>query len=127
MSITIPTPVVWANQPPLLGNIPRSQDLQITWSGGGPNDVVAILGASVSPAVPNGLVGEFICTANASDGHFTVPSDALANIPATSLPVTAPTALLAVGSFSSARFTARGLDFGFVWSLLTTAQLVVFQ
>jgi len=41
--------------------------------------------------------------------------------------VTAPTALLAVGSFSSARFTARGLDFGFVWSLLTTAQLVVFQ
>ena len=127
VSITIPTPVVWANQPPLLGNIPRSQDLQITWSGGGPNDVVAILGASVSPAVPNGLVGEFICTANASDGHFTVPSDALANIPATSLPVTAPTALLAVGSFSSARFAARGLDFGFVWSLLTTAQLVVFQ
>ena len=94
---------------------------------GGPNDVVAIFGFSISPAVPNGLIGEFICTANASDGQFTVPADVIANIPATSLPVTAPTSVLAVGSFSSARFTASGLDFGYFWSLLTTAQAVVFQ
>ena len=127
VSITIPTTVVWANQPPLLGNIPRSQDLQITWSGGGPNDVVGIYGVSLSPAVPNGLVGQFICTAKASDGQFTVPSDVLANIPATILPVTTPTTILAVGSFSSARFTAHGLDFGYVWSLLTTVQFVAFQ
>jgi hypothetical protein len=119
--------VVWANQPPLLENIPRSQDLRINWTGGGPDDVVAIFGFSTSPAVPNGLLGEFLCTAKASDGHFSVPSDALANLPATSLPVTSPTSAVAVGSFSSARFTARGLDFGYVWSLLTTFQIVVFQ
>jgi len=126
-SITIPPTVTWTNQPPLLGNISRSQDLQITWSGGGPNDVVIIYGASISPAVPNGLVGEFICAARASDGQFTVPADVMANIPATSLPVTAPTALIAVGSFSSARFTASGLDFGYIWSLLATVQVVTFQ
>jgi hypothetical protein len=126
-SITIPPTVVWTNQPPALGNIPRSRDLQITWSGGEPNDVVAIYGASVSPAVPNGLVGEFICAAPAKDGQFTVPADVLANIPATSLPVTAPTALIAVGSFSSARFTATGLDFGYIWSLLAAVQAVTFQ
>ena len=101
--------------------------MQITWSGGGPNDVVIIYGASISPAVPNGLVGEFICAARASDGQFTVPADVMANIPATSLPVTEPTALIAVGSFSSARFTASGLDFGYIWSLLATAQVVAFQ
>jgi len=88
---------------------------------------VAIFGFSSSPAVPNGLVGEFLCTANASDGQLAVPADVMANIPATILPVTAPTSALAVGSFSSARFTAKGLDFGYAWSLLTTVQLVVFQ
>jgi len=88
---------------------------------------VAIFGFSSSPAVPNGLVGEFICTANASDGQLTVPADVMANIPATILPVTAPTAALAVGSFSNARFKASGLDFGYVWSLLTTVQVVAFQ
>jgi uncharacterized protein (TIGR03437 family) len=127
VSITIPTTVVWSNPPSLLGVVPRSQDLQITWSGGGPNDVVAIFGFSSSPAVPNGIVGEFLCTANASDGQLTVPADVMANIPATTLPVTSPTAALAVGSFSNARFTAKGLDFGYVWSLLTTVQIVVFQ
>ena len=127
VSITIPTTVVWSNPPTLFGNIPRSQDLTITWSGGGPNDVVAIFGFSSSPAVPNGLVGEFVCTANASDGQLTVPADVMANIPATTLPLTAPTAALAVGSFANARFMARGLDFGYMWSLLTTVQAVVFQ
>ena len=83
--------------------------------------MVAIFGFSSSPAVPNGLVSELLCTAKASVGRFTVPSDVLANLPATSLPVTSATAALAVGSFSSARFTASGLDFGYVWSLLTTA------
>jgi hypothetical protein len=118
---------VWTNQPSQFGTIPRSQDLPISWSGGGPNDVVAIYGLSISPAVPNGLVGQFTCTANASDGQFTVPADVMANIPATTLPVTGPTAALAVGTFSSARFTARGLDFGYIWSLLTTAQFIIFQ
>src|SRR5205085_8916027 len=99
--ITIPDTVVWTNQPSLLGVIPRSQDLKITWSGGGPNDVVVIFGFSSSPVVPNGLVGEFICTANASDGQFMVPADVLANVPATVLPVLTATGALAVGSFSN--------------------------
>jgi uncharacterized protein (TIGR03437 family) len=127
VSITIPTTVVWSNAPTLFGVIPRTQDLQINWSGGGPSDVVVIFGFSASPAVPNGLVGEFLCTANVSDGQFMVPADVMANVPATALPITSATAALAVGSFSSARFTARGLDFGYVWSLLTTAQVVAFQ
>jgi uncharacterized protein (TIGR03437 family) len=126
-SITIPTTVVWTNEPSLGGNIPRSQDLPITWSGGGPNDVVAIFGFSISPAVPNGLVGDFICAAKASDGQFTVPAEVMANIPATLLPLTAPTSALSVGSFSSARFTAAGLDFGYAWSLVSTIQVVAFQ
>jgi len=126
-SITVPTTVVWTNQPPLGGNVPLSRDLPITWRGGGPNDVVVIFGFSISPAVPNGLVGEFVCAARASDGQFTVPRDVMANIPATILPLTAPTSALSVGSFSNARFTATGLDFGYAWSLVSSFQVVAFQ
>ena len=51
----------------------------------------------------------------------------MANIPATDLPVAGPSAGIAVGSFSNARFTASGLDLGYVWSLVTATQYVVFQ
>ena len=73
------------------------------------------------------MVGQFICSANASDGQFTVPADVMANIPATDLPVAGPSAGIAVDSFSNARFTASGQDLGYVWSLVTATQYVVFQ
>ncbi len=88
---------------------------------------MAIFGFSISLAVPDGLIGEFLCAAKASDGQFTVPRDMMANIPATILPLTAPTSALSVGSFSNARFAAPGLDFGYAWSLVSSFQVVAFQ
>jgi hypothetical protein len=56
----------------------HGQDLVVTWTGGGPNDVVVVYGLSITGSVPNGMVGQFICSANASDGQFTVPADVTA-------------------------------------------------
>ena len=89
--------------------------------------MVVVYGLSITGSVPNGMVGQFICSANASDGQFTVPADVMSNIPATDLPVAGPSAGIAVGSFSNARFTESGLDLGYVWSLVTATQYVVFQ
>jgi hypothetical protein len=96
-------------------------------TGGGPNDVAVVYGLSITGSVPNGMVRQFICSANVSDGQFTVPADVMANIPATGLPVAGPRAGIAVGSFSNARFTASGLDLGYVLSLVTATQYLVFQ
>jgi hypothetical protein len=82
---------------------------------------------SVSPAMPNGLVAGFICAANARDHQFTIPADVMASLLAAPPPITASTAGIAMGTHSTKRSTAGGLDLGLVWSLLTTTQVVGFQ
>lgn len=48
-ALTIPSsPPVWSN-PNAFSNISRSQDQTITWSGGAPGGLVAVLGASADP------------------------------------------------------------------------------
>jgi hypothetical protein len=125
-TLNVPQSVNWTSQPQLLGNIPRSQDLTITWSGGGPDSTVVIFGGTALP-VNNPFVGEFLCSARAGDGQFTIPSYVLANVPATILPETTLQSFLSVGSASSARFNARGLDAGYAFSLASAVQVVVFQ
>ena len=86
-SITVPTPVNWTNRASIT-TVARSQNLPITWSGGG-SGVVSIVGMSGSqaggtPTNPLFDVAVFTCIANASAGSFSVPSAVLSQLPASS-------------------------------------------
>jgi uncharacterized protein (TIGR03437 family) len=120
-SLTIPsTPPVWTNQDALT-NIPRSQDLTITWSGGVAGSYVSIIGSSADPVSKAGA--EFICTERADAGTFTVPAWILSAMPASGAdPGAGGTAdgFLTLQSTVAqpARFQAPGIDVGFFnWSL----------
>ena len=119
--LTIPgNPPVWTNQD-ALSNIPRSQDMTVTWSGGVAGTYIWILGSSADPATKAGA--EFICTERAEAGTFTVPSWVLSAMPASGPdPGAGGTAdgFLTLQSTLAqpVRFQATGIDVGFFnWSL----------
>ena len=77
--LTLPAFVVPTNIP---ASINRAQDLTLTWTGGAPYSVVSIFGISGVPiALPQTSYVEFICTADASAGTFTIPSHVLNLLP----------------------------------------------
>lgn len=76
---TLPAYVTPTNLP---ASINPSQDLTVTWSGGSAYQLVSIFGISGVPvALPNTSFVDFICTADASAGSFTVPSAILNLLP----------------------------------------------
>jgi len=120
-SLTIPgNPPVWTNQDSLT-NIPRSQDVTITWSGGVAGSYIWIIGSSADPATKAGA--EFICTERADVGTFTVPAWVLSAMPASgpdsSAGGTADGFLTLHSTLAQpVRFQATGIDVGFFnWSL----------
>ncbi len=87
VSIAVPTPIDWTNRSSI-SNVSRSQNLPITWSGGG-SGLVTIVGLSGNQAGgtqtnPIFDVAGFTCIANASAGSFSVPSAVLSQLPASS-------------------------------------------
>jgi hypothetical protein len=126
--LTIPSNVAtWSNQDSL-GNIPRTQDLQITWSGGDPNTYVAIFGSSADPKTGAGTA--FVCVERANIGRLTVPFWILSSMPASGLsPEGALVGYLAfaVTIPQPTRFQANGVDVGFFNWGMVQAKNVVFQ
>lgn len=120
-SLTIPSnPPVWTNQD-ALSNVPRSQDVTLTWSGGVAGGYVAIIGSSADPAT--GAGGSFTCTERADAGSFTVPAWVLSAVPASGVDPSVGTAVgfLTMGSVlpQPVRFQATGVDVGFfTWGAL---------
>ncbi|MEP7365959.1 MAG: hypothetical protein ABI972_22105 [Acidobacteriota bacterium] len=108
---TYPQPLTWTNEASITA-VNRTQNLNITWSGGAANDLVVISGSSsnTNPAVG----ANFICYATASAGSFSVPSWVLSALPISSSAGGAPTGILLVGntSLDPSRFTASGIDIG---------------
>ena len=120
-SLTIPgNPPVWTNQDALT-NIPRSQDMTVTWSGGVAGSYIWILGSSADPASKAGA--QFICTERAEVGTFTVPAWVLSAMPASGADPTAggtADGFLTLHSTLAqpVRFQTTGIDVGFFnWSL----------
>ncbi len=127
--LTIPSStVVWTNES-AVSNIPRSQDLTVTWSGGAAGGIVAIFGGSADPST--GAAAGFQCVAPADAGTFSVPTWLLSALPASGKD---PTVGVAVGFLALAstlaqpiRFEATGIDIGFFnWVELQT-ETVVYQ
>jgi hypothetical protein len=83
-SVTVPTPLDWTNKNSI-SNIDRSQNLNVTWTGGGSN-IVTITG--ISGALAGGTqqkpvydAAVFFCYQNASAGSFSIPSAVLSQLP----------------------------------------------
>jgi hypothetical protein len=115
-NVTTPPAINWTNMGALF-NLPRGQDLSITWSGTAASDDVAILGVTALPSSAGQVpMFEFLCIAFASAGQFNVPSLVLSSIPNTAQVQGTPGITLAVSDVSVAPFTARGLDVGFISS-----------
>ena len=129
-SLTIPgNPPVWTNQD-AIANIPRSQDMTVTWSGGVAGSYVSIIGSSADPATKAGA--EFICTERAEAGTFTVPSWILSAMPISGADASAggtPDGFLTLQSTlpQAVRFQATGIDVGFFNWTLWQAKNVKYQ
>jgi uncharacterized protein (TIGR03437 family) len=64
-------------------NIPRNQDLTLSWTGGKASDWVVVYGAASAPLGTNPNSEAFICTTTVDQGKITVPSTILGELPAT--------------------------------------------
>ena len=125
-SLTLPAVFTWLNQASV-SNVPRSQDLLVTWSGGTQGGVVTIMGvSSISTPLQAGVM--FLCTAPVSAGQFTVPSVVLSALPVSEVQSGVPTGLLMLGtSTQPVRFTATGLDVGNYTASSTFGKTVAYQ
>ncbi len=108
-------PLNWTNQS-AISNIPRAQDLAITWSGGDPaKQFLYMIGISGSNSAK--VMGIFLCTERLAAGRFTVPSYVLSQLPLSEMADGVSTGFLGVGTSylaNEGRFTAPGLDIGWI-------------
>jgi uncharacterized protein (TIGR03437 family) len=112
--ITYSNPLLtWTNQNSA-ATISRAQGLLIQWSGGDPGSTVVMLGTGTGA----GSAGQFVCTADAAAGQFTVPSWVLAAFPA------GPGELAVQNNTAVQTFSATGTDrayaVGTVYDLIYT-------
>jgi uncharacterized protein (TIGR03437 family) len=128
-ALTIPSvPAnVWANQDAIF-NIPRSQDLTVTFNPPGGNVVLGLVGLSAAP----GAGAVFLCLVPSGATSFTVPSYVLSALPASGLASDVPGVRLgylsvAVAAANPGRFQTRGIDAGFFNWVQLTMKNVNFQ
>ena len=112
LNITVPPTLTWTNKASVT-NVPRSQDLKITWSGGDPNSLVYVIGESPLDA-NNNNTGEFVCVGKDSDLGLTVPAQILSALPPSANisegGFQLPGGVIIVNTTSTTRGTAPGLD-----------------
>ncbi len=134
-SVSLGAPIVWTNMEQIT-NVNRSADLPITWSGGAANTSVIISGTSIFTNVANnltsGVIVGFSCTAPATDHAFTVPLAVLLQLPPSTVigggGFSVPTGGLSVGNYSQPqKFTATGLDVGYLQAYSTSTKSVNYQ
>ena len=117
--VTIPALPVWTNQPS--GAIDRTSPLNITWTAGASNTYVQIQGASYTDNT--GTIGAtFSCIADATALGFTVPSNVLEQLPASSIGT-----LLFVTGLIPSNFSVSGLTYGSVQTYYQSADYVTYK
>jgi len=105
---SFPAPLDWTNQSSI-GAINRSQGVQLTWTGGDADGVVAIRGSSFAAPGAQTPSASFMCSVPASAGQFTVPGSVLQTLPAGA-------GTLTVENQSSPQaMSATGLDIGYAF------------
>jgi hypothetical protein len=120
------TPLRWTNQDQI-GTVTRSAGLTVSWTGGDATQDV-VFAAVLSSDDPANSAGMALCVAPADAGSFAIPSYVLGALPATPANAVTVPAWVFVASArvrNPARFTAPGLDAGFIVPALAGARAVV--
>ena len=114
--LNVSSPLVWTNQSGVVSNgIDRTQALQITWTGGDPASTVYVEGYSATTTANVTVGAVFLCTGSIAAGQFTVPPAVLLALPPSMATLGIPSGTLIVGASSNPqKFTAPGLDFGYL-------------
>jgi uncharacterized protein (TIGR03437 family) len=110
--VTVAPAFNWTNRTAINNSVSRSQNLEITWTGGEANGYVVVTGSSSNLS---NAVTSFSCTERASVGRLTVPRDVLASmLPSAQSPgAPIPTGQLIVYNYKlPVKFTAPGIDNG---------------
>jgi uncharacterized protein (TIGR03437 family) len=107
VSVAIPPATTWTNMG-AASRIVRSAGFTANWTGGTSSGLVLITGDSTGTA---GVKVTFKCFAPAGDGTFTIPSEVLLSLPAS----TGSASLGIIGLENPVPFTASGLDLGFAY------------
>ena len=105
---SFPAPLEWTNQSSI-GTINRSQGVQLTWTGGDADGVVAIRGTSFAGAGAQIPSASFMCSVPASAGQFTVPASVLRTLPAGAGTLTVE------NQSAKQAISASGLDLGYAF------------
>ncbi|HLK18361.1 MAG TPA: hypothetical protein VKT81_05365 [Bryobacteraceae bacterium] len=126
-SFTIPPPLTWTNR--LTTNIlSRTQPLTISWSGGDSGQSIAILGFGED--LPTNTSAVFVCMAPQGATSFTIPTDMLANLPASRTnPLQSKDIIYVLGLAGSSvkSIAAKGLDVGLTSFYSIIGKTVVWQ
>jgi uncharacterized protein (TIGR03437 family) len=123
-SITVPNPVTWTNRDTTT-NVSRSQPLTVSWSGGGSNQTMALLG--VSSDLPSSSSAMFFCMASPGATSITVPPEVLSAVPATEPDVLASKSVLYLMQSQAGTFNAKGLAAGSSSMVYMLGKTVVFH
>ncbi len=101
----------WTNRD-ALGSVVRGVEVDVTWTGGPADGLVAVMGVGRNP--PSQSAGGFLCVERAAAGRVLVPSWATAYVPGGGSPEE-PAGLMTLILLpaKASTFTATGLDFGF--------------
>lgn len=118
---TNPAPLTWTNRDAVT-SVNRSQGVTITWSGGDPTSYAFITGASFTAA---GVGASFQCIERVAAGRFAVPAAVLLALPPSSGDL--PGILFVGSSTNPVRFTASGLDAGYIVASSTSGKTVPYQ
>jgi len=123
-AITFPPLFTWNNFLSSNTDIPRSDPLFVTWTGGDPNGYVLIEGDSYVELSPYVIGTVFECVAPASAGQFTIPARVVQ-----SMPVNMPGgAVLALTSTGVPRVvSAPGLDLVNIYAYMEIVRDVNFR
>jgi uncharacterized protein (TIGR03437 family) len=126
-SFTIPQPLTWTNR--LTTNVvDRTQPLTISWTGGDTGQRVAMLGFGED--LPTNSSAVFVCMAPPGATSFTVPTDMLANLPASRAnPLQSKDVIymIALAGSSVKSIAAKGLDVGLTSFYSIIGKTVVWQ
>ncbi len=127
-TVRIPEPFTWANRDSI-DVIPRNRDLTVNWTGGNPaGEYVLIVGAALETNW--GIVSSFVCSERAAAGTFKVPAAILSALPPATAMAEYPTGIVSVSVqplAEFAKFTASGLDVGYLQYTIEYIKAVRFQ
>jgi len=115
----------WTNQASI-SKVNRANGLTVTWSGAAAGSVVMISGLSISAQFP-AVGAQFLCTAPADAGTFTIPPAVLLSMPAAGNGQSAANSIQLTQALIGKPFTAPLLDAAVISAGITYMLPVTFQ